>query len=335
MFRDSEGAEIKSVSNSPTQCQHVLATCHSLVQLGNELVGDPLEKATLSAVDWIMTKGDAVMPNRHRGHGLKIFQRFHFASSLKRMSVIAGYTPAGSETEYIVTVKGAPEMLKDMYCKVPSNYDDIYLELARRGARVLALGYRKIGTLSNQQLREMTREAAEKDLEFVGFVIISCPLKSDSKSVVKEILNSSHLVTMITGDNPLTACHVAKELRMIKRKHTLILTGPNKLNDEWHWQSVDDSLILEVKASYQTLKAEYDLCLTGDAFQYLRKNENKFLNKILPYVRVLARVAPKEKEAVITILKDLGYTTLMCGDGTNDVGALKHAHVGKYFIIFK
>lgn len=64
--------------------------------------------------------GDSVVPRKGKGHGLKIFQRFHFSSALKRMSVIAGYTPPGStDVDYIVTVKGAPEIVKDMvsqYC---------------------------------------------------------------------------------------------------------------------------------------------------------------------------------------------------------------------------
>ena len=72
-----------------------------------------------------------------------------------------------------------------MFVNLPEDYDKIYLTLSRRGARVLALGWRDLGTLSHSGIRELKRENVEDELQFAGFVIISCPLKPDSKSVIR------------------------------------------------------------------------------------------------------------------------------------------------------
>ena len=82
---------------------------------------------------------------------------------------------------------------------VPDNYDTLYLKLARKGARVLALGYRDLGPLSPRDANSLKREDVEKDLTFAGFIAISCPLKRFTKDCVEELQNSSHHVRKCTS----------------------------------------------------------------------------------------------------------------------------------------
>ncbi|KHJ41707.1 P-type ATPase of unknown pump specificity [Trichuris suis] len=298
--------EIVPLQEAPQESIRVLVTCHSLVQLETELIGDPLEKACLAGSEWILTRQDTVIPSKSKQVPLHICHRYHFSSSLQRMSVIASYIPTGtSDMMYFVAVKGSPEVLKSRFVNAPENYDEVYESMTLEGARVLALGYKHLGQRSHQAIRDMTRDEVENGLDFVGFVIISCPLKPDSKAVVETIQHSGHKVSIITGDNPLTACHVAKELRFIQDKadhKIIILEQPNDDRIDWCWRSLDKSIQVPMVpiqgAKYLT--DNFHLCLTG-------------------------------AELIIIMLKRQGIVTLMCGDGTNDVGALKHADVGKRF----
>ena len=66
---------------------------------------------------------------------------------------------------------------------------------------------------------------------------------------------------MLTGDNPLTACHVAKELKIATRK-TLVLKEADE--GAWHWQSVGGGTTAAMETSPAELGKTFDLCLTGD-----------------------------------------------------------------------
>ncbi|KAJ3005012.1 UNVERIFIED_CONTAM: hypothetical protein HDU68_004810, partial [Siphonaria sp. JEL0065] len=72
--------------------------------------------------------------------------------------------------------------------------------------------------------------------------------------------------------------------------------------------------------------AKYELCATGRGLAAVF--HKPCFAALLPRLWIYARVSPTQKEDILNALKNAGYNTLMCGDGTNDVGALKQAHVG-------
>ena len=174
-----------------------------------------------------------------------IKRRFPFSSALKRMSTISSIP---QESKLFVAVKGAPETLKSMYTSVPDWYDNVARLFAQRGQRVLALGWKSMNSVSKSELDRLLREEVESGLTFCGFLTFHCPLKDDSLKAVQMLNQSSHRVVMITGDHPLTACHVAEELEIVNQE-CLILTaqsGGCKLISAYFKMRVSLSFTLEV-----------------------------------------------------------------------------------------
>lgn len=96
-----------------------------------------------------------------------------------------------------------------------------------------------------------------------------------------------------------------------------------------YWQNYyDESIHSDFIASEVPSIAEtYDLAVTGKnlaaAFEF-----DEDTKTILSHFKVFARMTPDAKETVIECLQATSRLCLMCGDGANDVGALKQSDVG-------
>ncbi|KAH9781730.1 putative manganese-transporting ATPase PDR2 [Citrus sinensis] len=304
----------------PVRTQEILASCHALVFVDNKLVGDPLEKAALKGIDWSYKSDEKAMPKRGGGNAVQIVQRHHFASHLKRMSVVVRV-----QEEFFAFVKGAPETIQDRLTDLPSSYIETYKKYTHQGSRVLALAFKSLPDMTVSDARSLHRDEVENSLTFAGFAVFNCPIREDSAKILSELKNSSQDLAMITGDQALTACYVASQVHIVT-KPVLILC-PVKNGKVYEWVSPDETEKIQYsEKEVEGLTDAHDLCIGGDCFEMLQ--QTSAVLRVIPYVKVFARVAPEQKELILTTFKAVGRMTLMCGDGTNDVGALKQAHVG-------
>ncbi len=224
------------------------------------------------------------------------------------MSVVVQVETFEQSKGKVLITKGAPEVVFNLLKEKDQRILHKYNELAKEGYRVLALAIKSI-----EGSYEKEREEIEKDLTFVGFLVLVNQLKGDTKEYIKILKESNKGIMMLTGDHMLTSIATYKELGISQKQFLTIETKDDQLIGR------DESEKIIPKENW----TEYDLAINGQSLQTVIKSDLCLLKSL----SVISRVSPKQKEQVVQLLKK-EQRVLMCGDGTNDVGALKMADVG-------
>ncbi|CAM9371373.1 unnamed protein product, partial [Discosporangium mesarthrocarpum] len=185
----------------------VLGGCHSLIEVGGSLRGDPLEVSALEGINWTWDnngrvarpapatpssnnsttsasdaggeegKGERGGEGEGEGEGapsVHVWRRYPFSSQLQRMSAVAEVQGLGRDgrPEVWCLTKGSPESLFPLLnqASVPAWYASEYRRLARGGRRVIALAYRSLGTLGGgkETGREELQSASRGEVEGEG-----------------------------------------------------------------------------------------------------------------------------------------------------------------------
>lgn len=168
-------------------------------------------------------------------------------------------------------------------------------EIEKRAEQLAADGYRVLG-VAHRRLEHVPDDpklSLEK-LEFIGMVAMIDPLRPEVVAAVKQCRDGGIKVAMITGDHPLTAQVLAKELGIAQRG----------------------------------LDQQYDGPITGTELKQAYLKGKETFNELVSKKRVFARVEPHQKMQIVESLINSGEFVAVTGDGVNDAPALKHAHVG-------
>jgi len=190
---------LASCSNATIEIVHDQNRTHDEDE---HVVGDPTE---IAIIRLLHDKG------RTRVDSERDYPRVHelpFDSGRKRMTTIHHVRDG-----YIVLTKGA-------FDRLPVAWDDdlhkkaieIHDSFADRALRVLAIGYKHYPEMPE----DLSEEALEKDLKFLGMVGMIDPPRPESKDAVARAKEAGIKTVMITGDHKATAVAIAKEIGIMQ-----------------------------------------------------------------------------------------------------------------------
>ncbi len=144
-----------------------------------------------------------------------LLEEFAFDPVLKMMSVV--WNRNGKLTVY---TKGAPESVlakcSRLSAKTKHTIEQSFQEFARDGLRVIALAQKNAVDMPK------TREDAEKNLTFIGFVGIADPAREEVNDAIAMAQSAGIRTIMITGDNELTARAIGNKIGLMQTNDEVI-----------------------------------------------------------------------------------------------------------------
>jgi len=233
-----------------------MASCHALAIVKEKIIGDPLDKEMFSKTNWELEEVDgredmvttlltsSEKPKDKPATQLGILKRFDFNSRLQRMSVIV----KNMNTEKIrLYAKGSPEKISELSRTetLPNNFNEVLALHTQKGCRVLALATKSLD-INIADCERFTREDAEEDLEFLGFMVMKNSIKKATQPIISTLTDAKIRSIMVTGDNGFTAITVAKECGIISPESKVYL---GELKEEHNTKAINWIPIIDSKAS--------------------------------------------------------------------------------------
>ncbi len=253
------------------------------------------------------------------------------------------------DIRFMALVKGSPENIKNICNRdsIPANYDQMYHALANQGYYVIAFGYKQLTeklvdrgflTRAPQMIRDLSRSQVESDLVFCGFALFKSPIKPEAFKTVRTLDKAGIRSVMITGDGPLTAVYIGRQLGLVKEA---LLMDVGEDEKQCYFQEIPSR---EGKDPTKTFKypfsefdsfmarnedKDYRFAMSPGAFYWiLDRYDDEQVKRIMNRTAVYARARPNDKTAIVEKYMTNGQYVAMTGDGTNDSGAMKAAHIG-------
>ncbi len=189
------------------------------------------------------------------------------------------------------TVKGSFEKVLS-FCQTDSSTDasSSVSVLQQQNEALAQDGYRVIALAQGLVKQQPPYcETSLQNLSFSGFVAFIDPIRKEVIPAIKECHQAGIRVLMITGDHPLTAYSIARQLQ---------------------------------------LTTNYDNVTTGEEVERAFAKKEHLFDQFVSQKCVFTRVSPLQKLKIIESLKRQGQFVAVTGDGVNDAPALRSANIG-------